>query len=88
MESPRPLTEEDGEVFDLADDDENPEWTDEMDEQPWSEDVYATDEEREMARQRFTDNSGWVVVVPAPEEAEPKHLVHDAEPGPTEQPAA
>lgn len=30
MANQRPLTDDEGEVFDLAGDDENPEWTDEM----------------------------------------------------------
>jgi hypothetical protein len=53
------------------DSDPNPaDHLDEVDEQPWSEDIYATEEEREAARERFTGNSGWVVVTPAPEKAE------------------
>lgn len=37
---------------------------------PWNEDIYASEQEREQAKARFTDNDGWHVVSPPLEKAE------------------
>ncbi|MGH9345162.1 MAG: hypothetical protein ACRD19_15555 [Terriglobia bacterium] len=48
----RPVDEDSGEAVD----------------KPWSEDGYDSEQEREESKKRFTDNEGWHVVRPKPEE--------------------